>query len=76
MERITILEILYSTVKDSLEWAEEYKDIYAAYVDGVMAMAENLLKVVDKDESTFAEKVAEQLSLSMKENFDKIFKTN
>lgn len=46
MNKDTILECMYKVIKDSLEWGVESRNgSYGYFVDGVVAVAEELLKV-------------------------------
>lgn len=56
MDRTTILESVYETVKDSLEWAETYEEKYYHYIDGVISMSENLLKKLNRTVNVDEEK--------------------
>lgn len=49
MDKNKVLEIFYETIKDSMEWALEDENFhYAFFVDGILCMAENILKELDK----------------------------
>lgn len=53
MTRCAILECMYKAIKDSLEWGVECKSYsYGYFVDGVVAVTEELLKEVDKPTSS------------------------
>ena len=46
-----ILQTVYETIKDSLEWADNYKDTrYYDYIDGVITMTYNLLEKIEGTE--------------------------
>ncbi len=58
MTRCAILECMYNVIKDSLEWGiESRNNSYGYFVDGVIAVTEELLKEVDKP--TLAEALKE-----------------
>ena len=45
MSRSMILEVMYEVIKDSIEWGVSCENgSYGNYVDGVMAMTEEMLK--------------------------------
>lgn len=50
MERNDVFNALFDTIRDSLDWAynAENKD-YASYIDGVIALGNNLLCQLDKE---------------------------
>lgn len=50
MERNDVFNALFDTIRDSLDWAydAENKD-YASYIDGVIALGNNLLGQLDKE---------------------------
>ena len=63
MNRNTILEAMYKVIKDSLEWGVDCRsNSYGYFVDGVMAMTEEMLEKYETEEK----KITEQL-----ENFKK-----
>lgn len=50
MDKTKILEAMYDTLHDSMDWSEmeDYKPIYAHYVSGVIDLTTNLLKKYDE----------------------------
>lgn len=50
MDRMTVLEAMYETVKESLDWAFECRDDdYSYYMDGVVDVTEKLLEKVNAE---------------------------
>ena len=67
MDRNMVIETAYEAIKDSLEWADNYKndgngvDSYSNYIDGIVTMTENILnKLENEKESRFAWPIKEQ----------------
>lgn len=45
MDKNIVVEMAYETIKESLEWLEEYKDnTYPYYIQGVVDMTDNLIR--------------------------------
>lgn len=55
MDRNMVIEIAYETIKDSLEWTDNYKsdgngvDSYSNYIDGIVTMTENILNKLENE---------------------------
>ena len=55
MDRNMVIETAYETIKDSLEWIDNYKsdgygvDSYSNYIDGIVTMTENILNKLEKE---------------------------
>lgn len=60
MNRANILETTYEVIKDSLEWADSYKEKYCNYIDGVMTMTDYLLVRLEKENEWKCEPVIPQ----------------
>lgn len=49
MDRMTVLEAMYETVKESLDWAFECRDDdYSYYMDGVVDVTEKMLEKIEE----------------------------
>lgn len=49
VDKNMIYKMAFKTIKDSLEWADHYKDgSYSAYIDGVTSLAMTLLEELEK----------------------------
>lgn len=48
MDRNTVIETAYETIKESLEWADSYKDTYSLYIDGIVSVTDALLDKFDE----------------------------
>ena len=62
-----VIETAYEAIKDSLEWADNYKsdgngvDSYSNYIDGIVTMTENILnKLENEKEGRLARSIKEQ----------------
>ena len=67
MDRNMVIETAYETIKDSLEWTDNYKsdgngvDSYSNYIDGIVTMTENILNKLEKEkEGRLARPIKEQ----------------
>ena len=49
MDKNTIYEAAYETIKDSTGWGEEHKN-YGTYILGVIDMTDKLLEKLDEEE--------------------------
>ena len=49
MDKNTIYEAAYETIKDSTDWGEEDKN-YGTYILGVVDMTDKLLEKLDEEE--------------------------
>ena len=52
MNKESIYEAFFKTISDGLEWAFELKDEYVNWVDGIVAMTQNLLNNLDNNKKT------------------------
>lgn len=51
MDKNKILEVVYKTINESIEWGIECEDkIYGFWINGVVSLANNLFEEVKKDE--------------------------
>lgn len=50
MDRLLVLEATYETIKDSLDWGIGEKE-YGGFVNGIIAMTENLLEKLKEKEA-------------------------
>lgn len=47
MNKELIYKVFFDTISNSLEWSFELKDTYADWIDGVVAMTQNLINSLD-----------------------------
>ena len=51
MERNDVFNALFTTIKDSVEWAYDVENKeYVSFIDGVICFGSNLLEQLDKKE--------------------------
>lgn len=49
MNENTIYKMVFEEIKDSLDWADSYKDgTYSMYIDGVISLANRMIKNLNK----------------------------